>query len=268
MRYVVTSKVYFFRCVDGLASGLLTSLYYYANSIPPNYKSLLPEVSSSNEAITMALSITIGLLVICSQGLGRIYIAVKKMDNVGPSNELLSNRTFAMLIAIQMTTGIFGRMIGLPMYLNQLIYMTGIFIIFPLIVLANHPGAGQHFLHKHPKVKELIDLIKKHRPMVGCQENDTESQENQENSGIQEQSMPSRNSSATRSRSNSFPSENYLGKPTMMKRTKSISNDLHDFTPRTVTNFKIVDESNTKSKSTFNKPGRTLPACAMPEIDV
>ena len=154
------------------------------------------------------------------------------------------------------------------MYLNQLMYMIGVFIIFPLIVLANHPGAGQYFLHKHPIVKKLLEVINKYCSKVGCQENDTESQEDQENSGIQDQSMPSRNSSATRARSNSFPNENYLGKPTMMKRTKSISNDFHDLTSKTDTNFKIVDETNTKSKSTFYNPGRTLAAYAMPEIDV
>ena len=256
----------FFR--TGLASGLLTGLYYYANSIPPNYKSLLPEVSSSNETITMAVSITLALLIICSQVLGRIYIAVKKMDDIGPSNELLSTRTFAITVVVQRATDIMGKIIGLPLYLNQLTYMVGMFIIFPLVVLANHPGAGQYFLHKHPKVKEFIEVIKKHRPMVGCQENDTESQEDQESSGIQDQSMPSRNSSATRSRSSSFPNENYLGKLTMMKRTKSISNDLHNLTSKTDTNFKIVNETNTKSKSTFYNPGRALAAYAMPEIDV
>ena len=255
--------------MDGLGGGLLAGLYYYANDLPPIFRNLLPEVSSGNETIRIAISTTLGLLVICSQGLSRVYIAAKKMNDIGPSNELLSTKTFAIIVV--MATAIMKTMIGLPMYLNHLIYMIFQFIIFPLVVLANHPGAGEYFLNRHPKMKEMMEIIHRYQNKVGHQQQDeTGPQEVQESSEIQDHSMASGNPSAARSRSMSLPNENKSAIPTMMKRRKSISNDFFDICGNTDNHLKIVDETNTKPKSTCYKPGKASAsyACAMPEIDV
>ena len=146
-----------FRVVDIVSSASLNIFLYFFNAIQPAFADLLPEVSNNNPTISGMVSVIVGALIFISQVACRIYLSYKSSDQITKqSNELLSNKSLFVQVVIRIILVVFGKVVGLPVYFYNFVFLAGMVFMPPLVIVCNHPGARNYFLQRNPRIKKMM----------------------------------------------------------------------------------------------------------------
>ena len=152
------------------------------------------------------------------------------------------------MVMVRFNFVIFGKILGMPGFFYNFVFLAGLFFIIPLVLVFGHSGARKYFLQRNPRIKKMKKALQDLQYKFGSKEGNNQSSESIASSKneVNVVKIPKRG------RSNSCPNEIKRMSHGKMQKGTSLPKDLE----------KLVSESIAPSKNEVNvvkvpKRGRT-----------